>query len=193
MLALLPVLMAPVFGLIGVILGAWLTGRHQRDERRLAVVRERLEKFYSPMVALRARIKAKSETRVKVHSAADAQWRYEVERRSGPELVNELRQFEEGSPEYDQLVEDDNRRFREELLPLYRTMLECFTKHMWLAEPATRAEYPVLVEYIDIWERALAGLPKGVARRLDHREERLHPLYADLEKQFEHLRDMLKT
>ena len=144
------------------------------------------------MVALRARIRAKSETRVKVHGVADEVWRTEVERRMGPEQQAE---FEETmGPEFDQLVEEDNRRLREELLPLYREMLDCFTKNMWLAEPDTRSHFPTLVEFVDIWDRALAGtIPRGVGRRLDHREERLYPLYESLEAQFERLRGDLKS
>jgi hypothetical protein len=110
----------------------------------------------------------------------------------GPEQQIE---FEETvGPEIDKLVEEDNRRLREELLPLYREMLDCFTRNMWLAEPDTRKHFATLVEYLDIWDRALTGtMPRGVVRQLDHREERWYPLYDSLESHFEGLRREMKS
>jgi hypothetical protein len=174
-----------------VLAGTWLTGYHQRQQRRQTVIREQLEHFYSPMVALRKRIRAKSETREKIHSIADEVWREKVGRDLGPE---QLRAMEETfEPEFDKLAKDDERRLREELLPAYRRMLDCFTEHMWLAEPSTREHFAALVAYLEIWDRALAeSIPKGVGKRLDHREASLNPLYDDLERQFERLRLELK-
>src|SRR5689334_15437726 len=108
MFSLVQSVVSATAGLLGVIVGAWLTARHQRVERRHAVIREQLEKFYSPMVALRARIRARSETRVKVHAAAGEVWHRGIERRMGPDQQIE---FEEMiGPEMDKLVEEDNRR-----------------------------------------------------------------------------------
>jgi hypothetical protein len=96
-------------------------------------------------------------------------------------------------PEFDKLAKDDERRLRDELLPAYHRMLDCFTEHMWLAEPSTREHFDALVAYIEIWDRALAeSIPKGVGKRLGHREASLNPLYDDLERQFERLRLELK-
>jgi len=47
-------------GLTGVSLGGWLGARRAREERRQAILREQLEKFYSPMVALVERIQRRA-------------------------------------------------------------------------------------------------------------------------------------
>jgi len=107
------------------------------------------------------------------------------------------------NPEWEKLVEDESRTFREELLPLYREMLDCFTKHMWLAESTTRDQYSILVECLDLWERIFAGLPQDMAQRfnlgitraeaLEKGGERLEPLLNDLRIRFDGLQRELKA
>jgi len=173
--------------LAGAGLVGWLAACRERAARRHAILREQLEKFYSPMVALRARIRAKSETRVRIHNAADEEWRRQVARDLGD---NQLRELEDSTePQLEKLIEEDARRLREELLPLYREMVDLFTRSMWLAEPSTRTQFALLVDHVEVFERFLAGtIPKGVAKYLDHREARLAPLYDDLQAHFDRLR-----
>lgn len=37
------------WGLVGVIAGSWVTGHHQRIERRNARIKEQLMEFYAPL------------------------------------------------------------------------------------------------------------------------------------------------
>ena len=160
--------------LAGAGLVGWLAACRERAARRHAILREQLEKFYSPMVALRARIRAKSETRVRIHNAADEEWRRQVARDLGD---NQLRELEDSmEPQLEKLIEEDARRLREELLPLYREMVDLFTRSMWLAEPSTRTQFALLVDHVEVFERFLAGtIPKGwrntsiTGRRVWHR------------------------
>jgi hypothetical protein len=62
-------------GLVGVIIGAWLTGRRERSQRRLAFVEKQLKDFYSPMLGLRNEIRMRGKLRVRIHDAADAVWK----------------------------------------------------------------------------------------------------------------------
>jgi hypothetical protein len=178
-------------GLTGVSLGGWLGARRAREERRQAILREQLEKFYSPMVALVERIQARRKTQSKIRGLTIDKLLL------GPRSTSKLSIFEEFEdskthPEWEELVEDESRRFRKELLPLYREMLDCFTKHMWLAEPATRAHYEILVESVDLWERIFAGLPEDMARRLDFGSTRAEAL-AKVEGRLEALRNDLRA
>jgi hypothetical protein len=168
---------------------AQFTSRRDKTQRRHALLREQVERFYSPMMGWYALIRARSETRVKVHAEANAEWQEEVGRRMDPE---QQRVFEESmGPEFDKLVDEDNRRFKEELLPLYHQMRDCFTTNLWLAEPSTRAYYAALVEFVDVWDRFLTRtLPQGVVRRLNQQEPTA--LYEDLERQLDRLRTELK-
>jgi hypothetical protein len=191
-------------GLAGVGLGGWLGDLRAREERRQAILREQLEKFYSPMVALVARIHAKRKTQNKIRGLT-AESMLLGPRGDLSRAKNIFEEFADATtaPEWEKLVEDESRRFREELLPLYRDMLDCFTKHMWMAEPATLDQYPILVECLDLWERIFAGLPEDVARRLDYGssrvealskgEARLEALRNDLQTRFDSLQQELKS
>src|SRR5579862_3647157 len=65
---------SPLGALVGVVVGAYLTARHQRAERRHSVIREQLETFYSPLLGKREQLRAKGELRLKVSGAANAAW-----------------------------------------------------------------------------------------------------------------------
>jgi hypothetical protein len=67
------------------------------------------------------------------------------------------------------------------------------TQFMGLAEPSTIEHYGNLVEFVEIWNRALQKtLPRKVVDHLDHHERKLYLFYADLEAQAQRLRDELK-
>jgi hypothetical protein len=61
-------------GLVGVVLGGAITVWSRDKDRRQARVREKLEKFYSPLLGIRMQILAKSEARVKIRNAGNAEW-----------------------------------------------------------------------------------------------------------------------
>jgi hypothetical protein len=64
---------------------------------------------------------------------------------------------------------------------------------MWLAEPSTLEHYTALVEYVEVWNRALEHtIPDDVVLELDHDEKKLHPFYADLSLQFKRLQELTK-
>jgi hypothetical protein len=125
-------------GLLGVLIGGWLTALNQKQERREAHFKSQLSEFYSPLLGIRSQIKAKSELRLKLSSVAGAAW---------PAKFAGI-----------------------------------FTDGMWLAEPSTIRHYAALVEFVEIWNRFLdQSLPREVLQQIEHKEETLQPLYADLE------------
>ena len=104
-----------------------------------------------------------------------------------------------GAPnlEWDNYLNDESRRFREEVLPLYRQMLECFTTQMWLAQQTTRTHYQSLVKSVDLWERFVTGLTEEKARLVDgtlfKKEMPLEALYNDLVAHFGRLQKRLEA
>ena len=68
---LLPALLPVASGLAGVLIGAWLSGRRDRSQRRLAFVEKQLAAFYSPMLGIREEILAVSLLRARVQEEAD--------------------------------------------------------------------------------------------------------------------------
>jgi hypothetical protein len=61
-------------GLIGVLLGGWLSGRHERKRREAEFTSRRLSEFYGPILSIRTEIKARSELRLRVQTAAQEEW-----------------------------------------------------------------------------------------------------------------------
>lgn len=97
-------------------------------------------------------------------------------------------------PEFKKLIEYDNQKWTEELLPLYREMLNMFSSRMHLSESSTRAHYGTFVEFVEVWERWLGGaLPAEVLRQLEHGESKLQAFYPDIEDQFTRLQAALKA
>jgi hypothetical protein len=173
-------------GLAGVIVGARLTSNQQQSARKYNFVERQVREFYSPLLGMRQRILAESELRLKISNIANEEWQSLCRNRT-PEQLQKL-DFEP----FRRIIGYNNLQLSEELLPAYRKMLEIFTSSFWLAEEATRQHYAALVEYVEIWNRFMKEtLPAEVLHRLEHSEQRLHPLYADLEQQLGTLRSRL--
>lgn len=177
-------------GLAGVALGGLIAWRTQREQLRRDFLRRQLDEFYAPMLGMRALILVKSTTRVKVGEALNAAWFKLIEGRP-PEQQIELE--EKHVPGMEKVIEYDNQQFREQLLPMYRRMVEHFTQNMGLAEPETRRHYAVFVRFVEIWDRSEKGaLPPEVIRELKHSEDECWPLYRNLAENVERLQKELK-
>lgn len=95
---------------------------------------------------------------------------------------------------YGKIIEYDNNQLREELIPLYRKMLDLFTEKYWLADEDTRAYYQEFLEFVEIWERYLAeALPGDVIRKLGHTEENVLPFYEHIERKLSVLQDEINA
>lgn len=180
-------------GLAGVVVGAWLTGRRERDQRRLAFVEKQLKEFYSPMLGLRTEVRMRTELRVRIHNTADAVWRSLCEnaRQVGVEALRDISQTR--GPEFKKLIDYDNKQLQEELLPAYRQMAKLFRENLWLADPDTREHYQRLIEFVELWDRWLAkSMPAEVIERLEHSEDNLKPFYEHLQQRHDDLRAKIK-
>lgn len=182
-----------ISGLIGVIIGAWLTGRRDKKQHRLLFIEQQLKEFYSPMLGLRKEIIMRSELRLKIHDAAGAAWQElcEQAKESGDEalgLVSLKR-----SPEFKKIIDYDNKQLQEELLPAYRQMVELFRTKLWLAESDTQIYYQLLTEFIELWERWLSeAIPSEVMNLLGHTEDQLKPFYKHIQEKHDKLREIIK-
>lgn len=178
-----------VSGLAGVTIGAWLTGRRERSQRRLAFVEKQIKDFYSPMLGLRNEIKMRSELRVRIHDTANTAWKdlCAEKHKISIEAVQELTRTH--GPQFTKLIEYDNKQLQEELLPAYSQMAKLFRENLWLADPDTRTHYQYLIEFVGLWERWLANsIPGEVIQRLGHSEENLKPFYEHLQQTHDALR-----
>jgi hypothetical protein len=174
--------------LTGVFIGGWLSGRHQKQERKDTVIKEKLRDFYGPMLAIRNEIRVKTELRRKVDSAVHVAWGENLKGVDDPELLKKI--STEQWPHFQKHIDYDNEQMMGVILPLYKQMLALFSTHLWLAESSTRKYYAELVEFVEVWNR-IESLPRGVISQLNHTEYRLFPLYEDLEENFNRLSDRL--
>ena len=179
-------------GILGVLVGGLITAHSQRRERQHNGIRRQLECFYGPLLAMRRQIRSKSELRVRLHKIADAAYQKRIASvRDDPQALQAVEKAR--GAQFDKVFEYSDEQLRNELIPLYRKMLDHVTQYMWLAEPSTLDHFDVLVEFVEIWNRFLAKtLPHEVLESIDHSEKDLDPFYEDLEMQTKKLRQELK-
>lgn len=188
-----PLVVPAASGLAGVLIGAWLSGRRDRSQRRLAFVEKQLSGFYSPMLGIREEIAAVGLLRTRVQEAAhkalrDLEDRARISNGETGDLDLVARQ-----EAYGKIVEFDNDKLTTELLPAYRRMSNLFRENYWLAEKETQIYYPAVLAFIEIWERWMAGtLPVEVWQRLDHSEERLLGFYKHIGSCHDRLRSKVE-
>jgi len=198
---LIPLISAAA-ALVGVILGGWWSDRREREKRHADFIGRQLAEFYGPLVSLRAEILARSVLREKVSAAGEAAWQELIaEARQVGGRLNALASVEEMQrvrkerwPSFEALIKDESHILRNELMPAYRQMITTIREKMWLATPETRdrfasGEFSALFDHIEILERHLRSpLPSEVVIAIDHREEKVKPLYTHLEETYHQLR-----
>lgn len=181
-------------GLTGVYLGVFLTGRQEKRQRKYSFIERQLNEFYSPLLGLRAEIQMKDDLRDKIKDKASLAWDNlcAKARESGPDELQKL--TDERFPEFERIIEYDNRMLMEELIPAYRLMAKIFRENILFAEPGTRSYLKELIEFLDVWDRWTGkSLPSEVLSELKHDEKKLEPFYKHLEETHNRLRSKLAT
>lgn len=161
-------------------------------ELRNAFIEKQMSEFYSPLAGCRKRIEAKSEVRGKVSAAVNEAW----QELCAPYTATKqpMLNHEEQYASYGKIIEYDNNQLREELMPLYRKMLDLFTEKYWLADEDTRSYYQEFLEFVEIWERYLEeAIPGDVIRKLSHTEENVLPFYEHVEQKLSALQEEINA
>jgi len=174
-------------GLIGALIGGYVTAHSQRVERRQGRIQQQLREFYSPLLGMRDEIRAKSEMRTKISGAANAAWQKQVQihNRFVPDDVKQR---------FDKIIDYNNEQLQKDLVPLYHKILELYLNNKWLAEPSTLGFNYELVEFVEFWNRFYASsLPLEILAELDHTEGKLQPFYKDIQDTFDRLSKELKA
>jgi hypothetical protein len=180
-------------GFAGVLLGSWLSSRRDQSQRRLAFVEKQLSGFYSPMQGLREDIASTSAIRLRIQQEAERAWRDVCAQAPKDDLGAVDRLRKERADEFNRIIEFDTDKLQKELLPAYRRMANLFRESYWLAEKETRAYFPAVLEFVEIWERWIAGtLPIEVWRNLNHTEDNLAGFYQHISSVHDELRSRLE-
>jgi hypothetical protein len=188
------VVVPAIAGMTGVLVGAWLTSRRDRQQRRIAFREKQLSLFYSPLLGVRNEVQAYGALRVRVQGEADTAWRQLCSETEHLSVEERQRITRERSAEFTRVTEFDDERLHKELLPAYRRMVALFRENYWLAEPSTREFYADVLEFVDIWQRwTEKSLPVEVLERLAPNEEKLNPFYDHLTRMHDELRSILRS
>jgi hypothetical protein len=159
--------------------------RQLQIQRRLTFRQRQLDEFYAPLAGIRKQLRAKSELRLKISNATEAAWQ-DICRTAPRPFTNHEEQF----VPFKRIIEHDNEQLKADLVPKYNEMLKLFTERYHLATPETRVFYQGFLEFVEVWNRWLAGsLPAEVWAKLGHTEERVQPFYDHLECQMQELQD----
>ena len=137
-----------------------------RFQKQLDFVDRQLREFYSPLLGYEREIRAKSELRSRISSAARQAWREMPKVAPGPSF-----DMEKAYAPFGKIIEYNNKQLTEELLPLYGRMVELFKEKFYLAEPETAVWYNKLSDFVDLWNRWLTGsIPPEVMEKLGHQD-----------------------
>lgn len=186
---LLKLVYAPLITLLAGYLGMQYGLKQLKAEKKLEFIARQLKEFYSPLLGYHKAILAKSELRVRVSHAADEAWREICQGAPKPFL-----EHEEAFKPFKRVINYDNEQLKQELLPLYRKMLEVFRENYWLAEPETRKYFSELSDFVELWDRWISdNIPASVMEKLGHDEDRLKPFYVELEERLNTLRVKLSA
>jgi hypothetical protein len=182
-------LVPALFGLTGTLVGGWITAHNQTKDRLNRRYAEQLL-FYAEMLSIRKTILAKSEIRLRLHNIMHKVLQEEAQLVRLEEITPQFEKKQARlSDEYDKLIDYSDNQLRNELIPLYRKMVDVWVANMGQAKESTQEHFAALVEYVEIWNRFLdQSLPNTVVRRLEHEEPKLYPLYKDIEEQVVRLR-----
>ena len=181
-------------GLGGVLLGAWLTSRHAKNQSKLAFIDRQLSEFYSTLVGIRREIRALSEFRLEVDRSAHDVWKELCEVARVPSAPEEFDSILDPEQKYLKTrIEYNNSQLADRLIPGYQKMVAHFRDNYWLAESSTRDHFVVLVRFVETWDRFLSETHSPeLLRRVDVKEALLEPLYKDLDEVHDVLREKLQ-
>lgn len=185
------IIVPAISGLCGVVVGALLTARREKLNRKHGFLSKQLTDLYSPLLVIRRELKAWGELRLRISQTANREWGKLCDRFEGqPDELRKLTETRSG--QFEKIIDYNNDNLKNEALPSYKTMIQIIRDNMWLAEKSTLQHFPALIEYVDIWNRFMANtIPGEVVNALGHSEESLFPFYDDIQKNHDKIRAQL--
>jgi hypothetical protein len=158
-----------------------------RKQKKFEFVERQIREFYSPMIGCLKQIEAKSKLRYEISKASDPAWRKICAQHPHP-FEDHEKYFEP----FKKSILYNNNQLRNELIPLYDKMVTIFSENYWLADAETRKWYSELCGFVELWHRWLdESIPAEVIQEMNHTEERLKPLYQNLDICLENLKKTL--
>jgi hypothetical protein len=173
-----------ISGFVGILIGAWISSKQQKQQRKLTFIEDQLKYFYSPLLGLRNEIIILRERQYDINRNTDENWRKMCKDAREIGGIDNLKTVvDERREEYMSTLKYNNRQITEILLPSYRHMVSIFREYYYLADPHTRKHFGTLLGYVDIWDRWLSkSIPPEVIKDIGHSEKILDPFYDEIEE-----------
>lgn len=182
-------------GLMGVFVGAWLSGRQSQEQRKLDFCEKQLRELYSPLVSIRKEIQILSEFRLAGAEASKTWWQKVCKRgKYIKDMDKSVKFFDEEGEKITTQIEYENKQLVEKIIPAYRQMVNILKNNYWLAEEPTKDHFPTLIKFVEVWERYLSRThPIDVIKEINVSENELMPFYKNTEQIHCSLRKKLKN
>jgi len=162
--------------------------RKASADRRAEFRRQQLTEFYSPIAGHAKRARALLAMSMKVWNAKDKGWRDVL----APYLGNYTKKLDEDHRRFAKIAEYENAQLDEELLPIYRLILDVFTSKYSYALRSTRQYYEGYYAFVNQWDRVKReALPTEVREHLPHNAKVLHEFFDHIENMLQTLQDEL--
>ncbi len=185
---------AAITGLLGVGIGGWIANQQFTRDKKLDFYEKQLREFYSPLVGIREEIRVLGEFRLEGEQASFKWW--EKICSYGKDLNPDKSQpyYEQEGKYISTQIKYENMQLNDKIIPGYRKMVQIFLNNYWLAEEETKKYLPVLIKFVETWERYLSGMhPMEVIQQIQVKEEALMPFYAQINETHKKLREKLKN
>jgi hypothetical protein len=154
-------------------------------------IETQLNNFYAPLVSRIKQIRTLTKITSEIEVVMDLTWREEYKRLHAE---SDSWNHDEAFKPYRDVIEYNNKRFKEIILPLYNEMLAVFTTNYQLAEESTREYYQEFCRFVELWRLNMSvSLPSEALEKLNIIERPLMPFYEHLEALLKSLTSILAS
>lgn len=186
-----------ISGFMGILIGAWISSKQQKEQAKLSFVEKQLKYFYSPLLGTISEIIILNKIEMNISGSANAEWkkRCEEARKDKDINYNLLRENRENDiKEYVKIIDYNNQQLTESLLPSYHHMVSIFKEYYYLADPNICEYLYPLIEFVNLRDRWLKKtIPTEVLTNLGHNESALLLFYKEVEEIHDKLRMKLEN
>jgi len=143
---------------ICIIIGYFLSTYQKTSDRKIEYIYHQINDFYNPIVSCISKIENISSVTRELSLTASEGWK-KLHERSPQPFYN----HDEAFKPFEALIEYDKNQFLKEIMPLYKDILDIFTKNYYLADDKSKEFYGEYLKFIEIWNRHLTSpLPDDV-------------------------------
>jgi hypothetical protein len=165
--------------IIGIVIGFILSRIHQSGEKKHEFHYRQINDLYSPLICCIIKIENIMSVQKELADYANEGWKNIHDKAPKPFFDHE-KYFQP----FKKLIEYDNRQQINEVIPLYREILDIFTNNYFLASNKSQVYYRDYLKFIEIWNRNLTEpFPDEVYEVIVENWPRIDLFFAHIKKE----------